>query len=159
MKITLSEASAAVLEKVPTLKKWAVNPPMARGARAAAQKASEAEEGPKNKGTGKKTSHKILKLHVKHPKQKKDKKSKPPKPVILIGDHTADSIRRTGKGRAAVSDLITAIIEADQKSFPASPAFNAAEGFCRMDFEGARDITQTMVTEHAPKAFESMCLF
>ena len=120
----------------------------------AAQKASEAEEGPKNKG--KTTKTKTLKLHVKHPKVKKDKKSKP---VIPIGDHTADSIRRNGKGRAAVADLMTAIIEADQKSFPASPAFHAAEGFCRMDFEGAKDITRAMVIENSPQAFESMCLF
>jgi hypothetical protein len=87
---------------------------------------------------------------------KKDKKSKP---VIPIGDHTADSIRRNGKGRAAVADLMTAIMEADQKSFPASPAFHAAEGFCRMDFEGAKDITRAMVIENSPQAFESMCLF
>ena len=159
MKITLSEDSASVLEKVPTLKKWSVSPPMTRGARAAAQKASEAAgaaaaaaEAPKNKG--KKTKLKTLKMHVKHPKEKKDKKSKP---VIPIGDHTADSIRRNSKGKAAVVDLMTAIIEADEKTFPASPAFHVTEGFCRMDFEGAKDITRAMVIENAPKAFESMC--
>lgn len=154
MKITLSSASADVLARVSSLRRWSVAPTMTRGSKAVGQEltpdllVTENKAGKnKEKGNGK-----VVKMHIKKPKIKA---AAPSKPVVAVGDISAENIRRNNNGRAAVLELMNELMELDEQTFPSAPAFDP-EGICKMPFEGAKNIKKQMIVDAAPMAFEAM---
>lgn len=153
MLITLSDASAEVLERVPNLKRWTVAPPMTRGSKAVMQ-GSKPDVDQATKSLPKaKAKTKPINMHVKKPRMKT--KTSKAKVVLPTGDHTAESIRRTASGRSAIIDLMQDLMDEDSKAFPGYPCFNG-DGFCKLNFEAANKFSREMLRDGAPKAFETL---
>ena len=161
LKVILSEESANVLEKVHSLKRWEVAPPMSRGYRGPAQPAEKADV-PKAKGVSTKKKNKkdkknkkTVKFHIKKPKVDPGKSKG--KIVLQVEDCTDKSIRRTNEGREAVRSLLAVLLETYDKCFPQSPLFGS-DGKLRMTFKGADKFTWQMIQNHGPKAMEALSL-
>lgn len=97
-----------------------------------------------------------FKTHLKDSMTKK-KASKPPKPSVPAEELSASVIRRNNKGRAAIIELVQALMDKDDETFPDTPVF-AEDGRCRLRFDGAENITWLEIRDGAAAAFEIMCL-
>ena len=153
VKIVLTPEGQGVLEKVPALKRWSVAPPMTRGSKNLAEKAANSK---KNTAGNKKQKPKVKipKRVKKGKKDKKDKKHKR-KPVAETSELNEASFRRHERGRDCIRAFMRDLFQQDENAFASAPAFDA-EGFCRMKFEGAKDITWCQVLESSPLALEQM---
>lgn len=162
----LSEASAAVLSKVETMRKWKVAPPMTRGSHATS---TEDILGAPKRGRKKKTKvlkEKSRKIHTKKAKKKlrrtKAKKSaeetmmESKKPKVHT-ELTEASFRRNRDGRAAVMLAMQELYELDNHENPNYPCFNDL-GFCRLKFDGAEKLKWEDMLDASPKALECMHL-
>lgn len=164
VRVRLSPASADILEKVPNLQRWQVATTMTRGSKAS-DKTLNADVAPGNgpvaPGKGLKKTEKSTKKEksiVQVAKRHLKKKTiKPAKPTVPVEEHGPDSIRRNNNGRVVVQELLTEILDLDEKSFEAHPAFRPS-GELLMQLEGANTIKRQDIIHHAPKAFETMYL-
>lgn len=135
--VTLTAASARVLEKVPGLQKWKVSPPMSRGSKMP----PAVNANPKAKA-------------VKIPKAKS---KKPQKIIISAGEVTENDIRRTKQGRDAIRSFMKQLLELDDHFNGTTPVFDFKEGgVCRMQFPGAEKMKWEELLEKSPLCFESM---
>ena len=159
VRVRLSPDSAQVLDKVATLKKWSVAPPMTRGSKAAAaslpnEKEDTVDHLPPKKEKKSKKSKKALKMHVKKPKLSAPK---PVKDAVNVDGLDESSIRRTPQGREAVKLIMNSLLKLDEKSFGSAPVFSP-EGKCRMKFEGAELVSWQDLLDSSPMAFETLRL-
>ena len=154
VKIRLSEASGDVLTKAGALKRWQVQPPMTRGAKAAQTSDNKDTGKPSTTAKPKQKTGKPINLHVKQARAQKKANSKP---KIAVADLSASSIRRTTEGRDAVKTVMNALMEVDDEIFSQAPSFDT-EGNCRLKFENASDFTREKLLENAPGCFEDLYL-
>ena len=162
VQVVLTSESAAILSKIPGMKKWQVPPTMTRGSKAVGVKNGFGEKlfTNKPKKKTKATFKKAKEVKKKTKKDKKDKNSKDPEP--LLGDEdeteiTEATFKRTQQGRDAIMKQMMELYDLDNKAFPHSPAWTV-QGACRMKFQGADKFTWDQIKENSGKAFESMFL-
>lgn len=147
VKVVLTEECCSVLEKIPEMRRWQVQPTMTRGAKAAAKKLEIKAVKPKSKPGPLKPAVKKHRI-----------KEKKLKPVITCQDSveiTASMFRRTPQGRERIKMTMEDLLKLDQKAFPKCPVFDE-EGTCRMKFQGSDRFNWAGVLDNAGSAFEHM---